>query len=445
VQEACENKQKIATTEYIQGTMLAKIDPDSLTHVSPSAVVHTDKEGRSRINAFHRDSSSSRRHRSSSCQPSRKTQIKDDTAFNRSRSSSRNRSGRKRTSSMKPASRKRDTQVEREVPEILNIPSPQLRSPKYRENIIRKSYNKKNSTAHIIEGSNRGKARKSKDETLRRNDEGATSGTQARRYLNSGIINLVENDVEDFILDALLDEDSPVVRERERQEMKGRYNLRKKSSTPETSDVSESSTNPSPKSAGVRYVLTHNKNILHVDESSISRDEHDENRSIETSELLSKCSERMELQKLMEEVRDLKESLERKDEQLEQLSGQLRMAISTKCDLVIAHTELERMHELDIQQRDGYVESMKRSNIILEEMRAKIEKDFMNEIASLVSKMQSMDKDHKNESVEKDLIIAHHQENIQRFEARAARGTSVRPTTEKVKHYRKHSGMSAGQ
>jgi hypothetical protein len=57
-----------------------------------------------------------------------------------------------------------------------------------------------------------------------------------------------------------------------------------------------------------------------------------------TSDLLDRAHDRLHLQELHDEIVELQQVIERKNGELEVLSGQLRRAVATKCDLVLAHT-----------------------------------------------------------------------------------------------------------
>mgnify|MGYP007080238279 CR=1 FL=1 len=173
-----------------------------------------------------------------------------------------------------------------------------------------------------------------------------------------------------------------------------------------------------------------------------SDDEEDEDvNSVATNDLLEQVNARMEQQRLMEEVKQLRATVEKKNAEIDQLTGQLRMAISTKCDLVIAHTELERLHERDLQERDQIADLMKKSNIALMEIRAEVEKEFMNELTGLAQQVEQAETRRQNDLEEKEQIIQLLEEKIRRMERNALQGTSARPDNEKVKFYKKKLGV----
>lgn len=177
------------------------------------------------------------------------------------------------------------------------------------------------------------------------------------------------------------------------------------------------------------------------DEDYEEDEEEPEEEDVDAHDLLSKVKGRMEQQRLMEEVKELKRTVEKKNSEIQQLTGQLRMAISTKCDLVIAHTELERTHEMDLKQRDQYAEEMKKTNLRMQELRAEIEREFMNELTSLSNQIQEAEKRREEDLAEKDKEIEELNAKIQKMEKNAARAVSARPESDKVKYYKKKLGM----
>jgi len=170
-------------------------------------------------------------------------------------------------------------------------------------------------------------------------------------------------------------------------------------------------------------------------------DEEDSDEELDAQELLAQVKSRMEQQRLMEEAKELRKIIESKDAEIDQLTGQLRMAISTKCDLVIAHTELERLHEKDIRVKENYAESVRKHNLYLLEMRAEVEKEFMNELTQLAKKVEDTEERRKKDFEEKDLTIKLLEQKIYRMEKNAMQGSSARPDDDKVKFYKKRLGV----
>ena len=62
--------------------------------------------------------------------------------------------------------------------------------------------------------------------------------------------------------------------------------------------------------------------------------------------------------------------IDRKDKEIEELSGQLRRAVATKCDLVISHTELERHHEFNLKKLEECTKQLVKANFGLVEDQA---------------------------------------------------------------------------
>jgi hypothetical protein len=158
-------------------------------------------------------------------------------------------------------------------------------------------------------------------------------------------------------------------------------------------------------------------------------------RSDDTTNILEKAHTRLENQSLREELKALEATVEQKDTEIEQLSGQLRRAVSTKCDLVLSHSELERFHEATLKKRDADMVLVQQANHKLLEMRANIEKEFMNELGKVTEEMEEektkhreemddWERMHRNEMLEKEFKIAQLGEELRK--AKAATGQSVK-------------------
>ena len=213
-------------------------------------------------------------------------------------------------------------------------------------------------------------------------------------------------------------------------------------------------TRDSPKSVGrfpdAATANNNNKNKMAAysseeDEESSDDDSDEEDEEVDARDLLAQVNARMEQQRLMEDAKQLRATIEQKDTEIEQLTGQLRMAISTKCDLVIAHTELERLHESDMERRKHYADEVKRHNLYLQEVRAEVELEFMNELTQLATKVAETEERRQQEVTEKDLTIKLLEQKIYRMEKNALQGSSARPDNDKVKFYKKRLGVVADQ
>jgi hypothetical protein len=139
--------------------------------------------------------------------------------------------------------------------------------------------------------------------------------------------------------------------------------------------------------------------------------------SRETVTLLERAQDRIAMQHLHEEIAEQEEIICKKNVEIEQLSGQLRRAVATKCDLVIAHTELELHHENQLAYKDLDVDEVKKANRNLQETQSQVEIDLLNEIAKLTNdqsearkahqqELDDWERMHRNEMLEKDFEIA---------------------------------------
>lgn len=150
-------------------------------------------------------------------------------------------------------------------------------------------------------------------------------------------------------------------------------------------------------------------------------DDDDSSSSSEISEdaaaLLERAQDRIARQHLHDEVEELKAIIERKNGEIESLSGQLRQAVATKCDLVIAHNELEKACENAVQRKESNLLQMKKANIWLLEAQSRKEKELLNEIINLTNQckdteqkhreeLDDWERMHRNEMLEKDFEIA---------------------------------------
>lgn len=148
-----------------------------------------------------------------------------------------------------------------------------------------------------------------------------------------------------------------------------------------------------------------------------------------TGSLLDRAHERVAMQKLQEEVERLTEVVEEKNDEIARLAGQLRQAVATKCDLVIAHTELERHHAFNLARKSNDVAHLKEENRHLHETRTEVEVTLLNELVQLTEAMKEAEKAHqlelddwerlhRNEMLEKDFQIAQLTEEIRKLKSR---------------------------
>lgn len=147
-----------------------------------------------------------------------------------------------------------------------------------------------------------------------------------------------------------------------------------------------------------------------------------------TGSLLDRAHERVAMQQLQEEIERLAGVVEQKNHEIEKLAGQLRRAVATKCDLVIAHTELERHHEFNLACKNNDVSLLKEENRNLLETRTEVELALLNELVQLTDSMKEAEKAHqqelddwerlhRNEMLEKDFQIAQLTEEIRNLKS----------------------------
>lgn len=202
---------------------------------------------------------------------------------------------------------------------------------------------------------------------------------------------------EDALLDELLDDN-----EMEPHEEEPHYvSLQKRSHTADTSRNTDSDVSDQD------LEEDYNEYSEEDEEGSLKSFE-----SEETATLLEQAHDRLHLQQLQDQVKELHEKLERKNVELETLTGQLRRAVATKCDLVLAHTELELHHEQNLKRKDEGLNQLKKTNFGLVEAQSEVEKDLLNEICELTNKMKHMEQTHRQEI--KDWDLAHQNEIAQK-------------------------------
>ena len=159
-------------------------------------------------------------------------------------------------------------------------------------------------------------------------------------------------------------------------------------------------------------------------------DDDEEDTSKGTKNLLIMANIRLQQQELREEVKALKTMLHTKDEQLLHLTSQLRRATASKCDLVNAVTDMEREKEKIEQAGEAQLEEVKWGYLQVLEKRADMEREYMNELATLSEQMMTMDRKYKNQLLEKDFSMAKMAEELRRLrqqeQAKIFMGKSVR-------------------
>lgn len=155
-------------------------------------------------------------------------------------------------------------------------------------------------------------------------------------------------------------------------------------------------------------------------DSSLTGDEDDESTRPSSQksaqELLQKAQSRLKLSEYEQQIVSLKEDLMEKNAKISTLTLQLRRATASKCDLVVACSDIEAQ-KLEIEQLHGKEEKRwKQLPLREQEMRAQVEKEFMNELSLLMEQMNDLKRRHRNQVLEKDFEIAQLQETLRRME-----------------------------
>ena len=151
------------------------------------------------------------------------------------------------------------------------------------------------------------------------------------------------------------------------------------------------------------------------DDDDDDEEEEEEESSTNAAELLAYANVRLQQQRLQIEVKQLKDLLRQRDEQVVQLSGQLRRATESKCDLVVACTEMERLKEEAEKYGSEEAREVKKGYLAVLEDRADMEREFMNELATLSEQLCEQDRRFKNMLMEKDFTIAQLEEKVRRL------------------------------
>jgi hypothetical protein len=140
----------------------------------------------------------------------------------------------------------------------------------------------------------------------------------------------------------------------------------------------------------------------------------------ETDRLLEYATMRVQNERMKEELKVLKMILSQKDEHIVQLTGQLRRATTTKCDLVVACTDMER--QMEQLERYGSPKGLylRQQYLTMLEGRATMEREFMNELQVLTNELLATDRRYLNQLVDKDFTIGQLEEQVRRLSGRLA-------------------------
>lgn len=160
---------------------------------------------------------------------------------------------------------------------------------------------------------------------------------------------------------------------------------------------------------------------------------------IESSKRLLRCvDQRIQYQQQNDEVHSLKSEIKGLKRQAEAMAEQLRRAVETKCDLVLAQNEMERRHEQEQIAKDGELRNLRIYIQDILEQQAKSELNFMNEIASLATTLENSKKKHADQLEAKESRIFQLETKVESMKIASVRGTSPQPyhtrfTNESVK------------
>lgn len=187
--------------------------------------------------------------------------------------------------------------------------------------------------------------------------------------------------------------------------------------------------NESPVEECIETTLQESKGVVEIRPATKtkSHEDSDDEDIVESSKrLLRMADQRIQYQQHSDEVQDLKATIDRMNGQAEAMAEQLRRAVETKCDLVLAQNEMERCHEQDLIAKDDELKDMRMYIQELLDTQAKSELNFMNEISSLARKIEVQDAKHKEECEEKDARIAELERKIRLMKTGSVRGNSSR-------------------
>ncbi|OEU18298.1 hypothetical protein FRACYDRAFT_236576 [Fragilariopsis cylindrus CCMP1102] len=163
------------------------------------------------------------------------------------------------------------------------------------------------------------------------------------------------------------------------------------------------------------------------EEEEEEEEEDDEEDIIESSKRLLRCvDQRMQYQQKKDGVQSLKATIQQMKTQAEAMAEQLRRAVETKCDLVLAQNEMERRHEQDQIAKEGEVKDLRMYIQEILETQAKSELNFMNEISSLANKLDGNQRKHKKLTQERDNEISKLESKIDSMKVGSVRDNSSR-------------------
>ena len=118
--------------------------------------------------------------------------------------------------------------------------------------------------------------------------------------------------------------------------------------------------------------------------------------------------------------------------QAEGMAEQLRRAVETKCDLVLAQNEMERRHEQGQIVKENEMKDLRVYIQEILESQAQSELNFMNEISSLAKKLEVTETQHRREIEEKDYEISQLESEIKSMRIRSVQGSNSAKAYQKI-------------
>eukprot|EP00536_Pseudo-nitzschia_multiseries_P011844 jgi/Psemu1/68067/estExt_Genemark1.C_4270007 len=151
----------------------------------------------------------------------------------------------------------------------------------------------------------------------------------------------------------------------------------------------------------------------------------DEEDIVVSSRRLLRCvDQRIQYQQQNDENASLRNQIEQMKAQAEAMAEQLRRAVETKCDLVLAQNEMERLHEQELIGKDDELRGLRMYIQDILEQQAQSELNFMNEISSLANTVEADKARHKEQLEEKESRILQLESRVESMRVVSARTSS---------------------
>lgn len=140
--------------------------------------------------------------------------------------------------------------------------------------------------------------------------------------------------------------------------------------------------------------------------------------------LLRVVDQRIQYQHQSNEAHSIKAEIKQMRGQAEAMAEQLRRAVETKCDLVLAQNEMERNHEQSMIAKDGELHDLRLYIQEILEQQALSEMNLMNEISLLARTLETNKKKHTKEVEDKEAKISQLETKIKSMRVSSVRGVS---------------------